>query len=240
MEPVNFRDKIEKKAEMYGIISVIIWFAVIALAGWIHVLEVKVTALICLLILEMYMISRFIFYIEKLKVRTKKASQICTSDNVTEKREYEIGRIYFESVEPGFCRVEITEATHARSFTINRVLLQDLMIEDFIVIENLFAALNDGNSLISVKTKSWTGAVRTEPDLTIYKLMQKYEDFLCRRKLRNVTFEYSDPDGNVDKTVRFDNKGKIEIAFGHTDRAQIERQITAWKENCRGSNIIIK
>ena len=72
MEPVNFRDKIEKKAEMYGIISVIIWFAVIALAGWIHVLEVKVTALICLLILEMYMISRFIFYIEKLKVREKR------------------------------------------------------------------------------------------------------------------------------------------------------------------------
>lgn len=159
---------------------------------------------------------------------------------MTEKWEYEIGHIYFESVEPGFCRVEITEATHARLFTINRVLLQDLMIEDFIVIENLFAALNDGNSLISVKTKSWTGAVRTEPDLTIYKLMQKYEDFLCRRKLRNVTFEYSDPDGNVEKTVRFDNKGKIEIAFGHTDRAQIERQITAWKENCRGSNIIIK
>ncbi len=239
MDPVNFRNKIEKKAEMYGIISAIICSVVIFPLGWIHMLAVKIAALICLLVLEIYMLSRFIFYVEKLKVRGKKASQICTGDNMIPKREYEIGLIYIDSVEPGACRVEITEATHARSLTINRVILQDLMIEDLIVIEALFAALNDGNSLLSVKTKSWTGAVQTETDLTIYNVMKKYEDFLCRHKLRNITFEYSDQDGNVDKTVRFDNRGKIEIAFDHTDRAQIERQLSAWKENCRKSNIII-
>lgn len=235
----NFRYKIAKKVQLYGIISVIIWCGVIIPIGWIPVLAAKIAAFICLLILEKQAISKFLFYIEKLKVIERKASHTCAGDNVTKKREYEIGLIYIESVESEFCQVEITEATHARSFTINRVLLQELMIEDLIVIEDLFVVLNDGNSLFSVKTKSWTGAVQTETDLTIYKVMQKYEDSLCRHKLRNVTFEYIDPDGNVDKIVRFDNKGQIEITFDNAERAQFDRQISVWKENCHESNIVI-
>ena len=53
--------------------------------------------------------------------------------------------------------------------------------------------------------------MRSENGLTDYAVMKKYEEYLCRHKLRAVLFELYGLDGELDKVIRFSNKGKIEI-----------------------------
>ena len=81
--------------------------------------------------------------------------------------------------------------------------------------------------------------MRFENGLTDYAVMKKYEEYLCRHKLRAVLFELYGLDGELDKVIRFSNKGKIEIEFAPQEKSNVDKQIKLWKKKCSNANIIL-
>lgn len=58
-------------------------------------------------------------------------------------------------------------------------------------------------------------------------------------KVRDVSFELYGLDGELDKVIRFSNKGKIEIEFAPQEKSNVDKQIKLWKKKCGNANIIL-
>ena len=193
---------------------------------------------ICFLILEKHIISKMVYYIEKLKT-VRHNSLKDHESKVMEMCKYGIQINCVYPVEEKLCRIEITEEIKYRYFAINRIFLQDMLIENLVAIGYLFNVLIDGQKIVVLKRKARTGVMRSENGLTDYAVMKKYEEYLCRHKLRAVSFELYGLDGELDKVIRFSNKGKIEIEFAPQEKSNVDKQIKLWKKKCSNANIIL-
>lgn len=102
--------------------------------------------------------------------------------------------------------------------------------------EYLFNVLiNDGDRVI-LKRKTWNSVVKSGICPTDYDVMKKYEEYLCRHKLKSIYFELYDTSGELH---RVSNRGKIEIKVPLTAKYIIDDQVDLWKRKCSSANIIL-
>lgn len=186
---------------------------------------VKIVSFFGWLLVEYYLISRLLFWWRKDKIqenfKTENKHKFHSIKYVfSEKIDLEIIK-WFGT--PELLAVEITEnRLKVYQLKINTILFGEMLIEDINYIMNLFYSLRKNDEMFVISEKN--GKKQT-CEKSINRLMERYEDILCKRELCKNYFIYVNNKDEVTKIIHIDKNDIIRIYFRADEKEKIEKSI---------------